>query len=94
MITFLALVVISLAVFRWVRLAIEDDIFEPLRERTTYKLDPRNRLRELLECPWCLGMWLSGFATILWLLFPVVFLWVCFPFAVSAIVGLIAVHAD
>jgi uncharacterized protein DUF1360 len=89
---FFVLVVVSLAVFRWVKLAIDDDITEPLRERTVFKLSPKSKLRELFECPWCLGLWLAGGAVVLFWLFPVVFLWVCLPFAISAVVGLTAEH--
>ena len=90
MITFLQLLILSLATFRVTRLLIEDFILEPLRDRTIHKLDPRNKFRELFECPWCLGFWLSIGAVVLFLLFPVVTIWLALPFAISTAVGLIA----
>lgn len=94
MIHALQFVILALAVFRVTRLLIEDSILEPLRERTTFQLDPRNKFRELLECPWCLGMWISFAAAGLVLLWPAVITWLALPFALSAVVGLIAEHSE
>lgn len=94
MITFLYFAILSLAVFRVTRLLIEDAILEPLRERTTFKLDPQSKLRELLECPWCLGFWLSIVAVVLFHFWPVVVIWLALPFAISTVVGFLAEHSD
>ena len=90
MIEFVILLILVLAAFRITRLVIEDDITEPLRERTTYKLDPRNKFRELLECPWCVGFWISLAVVLAYWQWPDPTTWVMLPFAISAGVGLIA----
>lgn len=91
MIDLLQFVILSLAVFRVVRLVIEDVILEPLRERTVYKLDPEtSKLRDLLECPWCLSFWIGLAVVIAFVFVPDETVWACLPFALSAVVGLIA----
>jgi hypothetical protein len=91
--TFFAVVILSLAVFRVVRLLIEDTLLEPLREATIFKLHPtESKIRELFTCPWCIGFWLSLVAVVLFYFWPVVVLWLALPFAISAVVGLIASH--
>lgn len=93
MITFLAIVILSLAVFRVTRLLIEDTILEPLREKTIFKMHPTDsKIRELFTCPWCVGFWLSMMAVGMFYLWPAVILWLALPFAISAVVGLIASH--
>jgi hypothetical protein len=92
-ITFLAITILSLAVFRVVRLIIEDTLLEPLREKTIFKLHPTDsKIRELFTCPWCIGFWLSCAAVGLFYLWPAIILWLALPFAISAVVGLIASH--
>jgi len=86
----LQFLILTLAVFRIARLLIEDTILEPVRERTVYKLDPKNLVRELFECAWCVGFWLAVFATIAWAMWPDQTGWVALPLAISAGVGLIA----
>lgn len=88
--TALQLLILILGVFRITRLIIEDTILEPVRERTVFRLDPRSKVRELLDCPWCLGFWLSMLAVISWAADPTVTGWVLLPFAISAGVGIIA----
>lgn len=93
MITFLAIVILSLAVFRVTRLLIEDTILEPLREKTIFKMHPTDsKIRELFTCPWCVGFWLSVMSVGMFYLWPAVILWLALPFAISAVVGLIASH--
>lgn len=94
MIHTLQFVILALAVFRVTRLLIEDSILEPIRELTTFRLSPQNKFRELIECPWCLGMWLSFATAGLVLLRPVIITWLALPFALSAVVGLIAEHSE
>lgn len=93
MITGLQLVILILATFRVVRLVIEDVVIEPIRERTVYKLHPDNKVRELFECAWCLGFWLSILVVIAYALWPVGTTWAALPFAISAGVGLIAANS-
>jgi hypothetical protein len=68
--TWLQFFILTLAVYRTVRLWLYDTITEPLRarvigneERSGFLIDHANGftlwLLELLTCPWCLGVWVS-----------------------------------
>lgn len=93
MISAVAAIILTLAVFRVTRLIIEDTILEPLREKTVFKLHPTDsKIRELFACPWCIGFWLAVIAVLMFWAWPVVTLWLALPFAISAAVGLIASH--
>ena len=87
------------AAWRTWYLIAHDWITEPIRDRTLWVVDdegygvPRERLTKFVECPFCLGFWLSvawvagyGAATG-WPGEP--FLWVAGTFAVSA--GVVAI---
>jgi len=54
-----ALAVGALAVHRLTRLAVEDEITRPLRERIT-DAAPDGRLAYLVTCPWCVSMWIGA----------------------------------
>jgi hypothetical protein len=88
----LALLILTLATYRVTRLVVKDAITEPLRRRTTERLNPDSKLRELLECPWCVGFWLSCAAVGLFALAPVTVTWLALPLAISAVVGVLASH--
>lgn len=51
-----SLAVGALAVHRLTRLATEDEITEPVRQRITTAA-PEGRLAYLVTCPWCVSMW-------------------------------------
>jgi hypothetical protein len=144
--SFMALIVLSLAAFRVTRLITRDSITEPLRYRlhdrwpyaglyvtregrtsrrffhwlvtfrwikgkpaelkNRYKSMPAttggeaerwyvNRghwLGELTSCDWCTGFWVSVLAYVGWLLWPIGVLYVAMPWALAALVGIIAGH--
>lgn len=70
----------TLAAYRLTRLATTDKITEPLMERVRWWLEKRweskhaepgsdtewnSKIAFMLSCPWCLGFWVSGAATVL-----------------------------
>lgn len=64
----------ALAVMRVTGLVVADSITEPLRDGLIARLDSRERtagafLADLIQCPWCAGMWISMVAG------PLVWLW-------------------
>lgn len=59
----------------------------PISERRFY-------LSKMLRCPWCVGFWLSAAAWVLWLAEPQAAVALALPFAVSAVVGLVAKNLD
>lgn len=54
-----ALAVGALAVHRLTRLALEDEITAPIRERIT-EAAPEGRLAYFVTCPWCVSMWIGA----------------------------------
>jgi hypothetical protein len=54
----------------------------------------RPRLHDFIVCPFCLGFWLSVLVYAGWRLEPGWTVAVLFPFAVSAVAGLIALRLD
>lgn len=94
--------VLTLAVFRLVRLAGWDDF--PLAVRLRAVLlgqdDPgkpsyrRPVVAELLHCPFCVGWWFSLLVYLAWIWQPRDVLYACAPLALSGAVGLIAKNWD
>lgn len=81
---------LALAVYRVWRIIAVDQITEPIRIRTIFRSGPVwSWLEDLVTCPWCLGWWLSGAASVAYVAalglswWWVVLLW---P-AVSCVVG-------
>lgn len=76
----------------WILLA-RDSILDPLRLRLLWPIDEegqpyeREKLAELIDCPWCLGFWIVIAAWALWLLFPTETIWLSVPFTMSLGVG-------
>lgn len=65
--TAIVLLLAAPAVYRVVRLYMFDVIAEPVRNAVALKLTRKpSRFRlwlyDLQDCPWCLGVWISGFA--------------------------------
>lgn len=56
------------ATYRLVRLAIADEIFDEPRELLHEWCEQGGAFRDwlyaLITCPWCLGVWFSGFLTV------------------------------
>lgn len=93
--------IISLAAYRVWRLIGADVILSPLRNRLThrdtYQHYPeryRRRLDEWLHCPWCLGFWISLAWWGAWYISPGRATTVAIPWAISAVVGLVAKNLD
>lgn len=57
-----AAIVDALATYRVTRLLVSDGIADRPRDALLQRLRDRNRnkLVELIECPWCLGFWVAG----------------------------------
>lgn len=86
-----ALILLVLAAFRVWRLLAEDTILEPLRARFV----PADSNREaFIRCPWCLGFWVSLAWWTAWQAWPDGTLVAAVPFAISAVVGLVAANLD
>lgn len=75
---------LALGAYRTWKLLAEDTILDGPRRYVT------GTARELMACPWCLGFWLSIAWWAAWQAWPHVTLGVSVPFAISAIVGIIA----
>jgi hypothetical protein len=95
--------VVALAVFRLWRLLAQDDLPWLVRLRNaavgaretagvwTFR---HPTVAHWLQCPWCLGAWLTVGWTVFWWLDGRLALYVALPFALSATVGLIAKRLD
>ncbi len=82
---------LALAAYRIFRIAAWDDITEPARLRLVRYAQKgyRERLATFIQCPHCLGFWVSIGIYLLWLWIPTATLVVATPFALSAIVGIL-----
>lgn len=99
---FALFILLALACYRVTRLVTTDKITEPIFDRLRFGLEHRwyakhgpegsdthfnSKLAFMLSCPWCLGFWISGVATLLVSLaygldYPII-TW----FALSTVVG-------
>lgn len=99
---FALFILLALACYRVTRLVTTDKITEPIFDRLRFGLEHRwyakhgpegsdthfnSKLAFMLSCPWCLGFWISGIATLLVSLaygldYPII-TW----FALSTVVG-------
>lgn len=84
-------VLLGLAAFRVWRLVAEDLIFEPLRARL---LATDSTAEEFVTCPWCSGFWVALGWWAAWEVWPHATVVIAVPFALSAIVGLVAANLD
>ncbi len=92
--SWLGLILLALAAYRTWRLLAEDTILDPVRGRIYRWVDPESkramRLYEFLSCPWCLGTWVAAMWWASWYVWPHGTSIVAAPFAVAALVGVIA----
>ncbi|HEX5029825.1 MAG TPA: DUF1360 domain-containing protein [Candidatus Eisenbacteria bacterium] len=88
-------VLLALASYRLWRLVGVDSITEPFRDWVT-RVDEyhsgrpqnyREKLDELITCPWCLGFWVSIGWWLFWVVWHQGAVWVAVPFAIGAVVG-------
>jgi hypothetical protein len=82
----------ALAAYRTTRLLISDGIFDRPRATTRRMLERRGheKLLELADCPWCLGMWVAGAVVILRRTAPRAWSPLASTLALSATSGLLA----
>jgi len=98
----IALVPLTLATWRLWRIIAVDSITEPIRARFLFRDGPLwEWVADLVTCPWCLGYWLSGATTGVYVWRSGVFGpehlivgWVLAWLAVSAGVGITNVIVD
>lgn len=86
-----ALVLLSLAAYRIWRLLAHDQILDRLRHRVVRADTERE---EFLQCPYCAGFWVALAWWLAWVAWPDWTLVVAVPFAISAMVALIAVNLN
>lgn len=92
--------VLALAVLRLTRLIGWDTITRPARDKLVRRNGDRMlpgyrpKLDEFFHCPYCLGLWISLITWASYWAWPAWTLWVALPFAISAVVGLVANHLD
>lgn len=95
-------IVLSLAAYRLTHLLVFDKIFEPIRNFfvkrdfsgpiPSYTLQGgliRSYMGKLLICPWCAGIWVSGFLTLACWKFYETAIWICYWLAAAAVLSLI-----
>lgn len=97
---------LALAAFRVTRLIGWDSITEKIRQRILVKATGamhgsrrvvtarKTMLAKLISCPWCLGWWVCLAWWAAWEIWPAGTVVAATPWALSALVGLIAKNAD
>jgi hypothetical protein len=88
-------VLLWLAAYRVWRLLAHDTILDPIRRRFV-RSDSRTvgLSVDFIECPFCLGFWISLAWWLAWVWQPHWALVIAAPFAISALVALVAVNLD
>lgn len=97
---------ITLATWRCIRLVVYDKIFAFFREQfydaTEYKGKivlvkpeggPRRTLADLVNCPWCIGVWMAAMVSFFYLLTPYAFFPVLF-LALSAVASFLQILSN
>ena len=84
------LVVDALAVYRITRLVVDDAILDAPRERVFGWLDSRAKVAELLDCSWCVAVWVAFGVVVLRGVLPRAWAPVARGLALSAVAGLIS----
>lgn len=90
--TWYDLVLLSLAAFRSWKLIAEDAIFD--RPRLWFVGRVPKWMVELIECPWCLGLWLGLAWWAGWQLWPKGAIIAASAFAISVLVGVLGEVTD
>lgn len=93
----LAIPFLALAVYRVWRIVAVDQITEPIRARIIFRDHPAwDWFVDLVTCPWCLGWWLSGVASLVYVAaldLSAWWVWLLWP-AVSCVVGFLGKFDD
>lgn len=84
-----ALLLGAAATYRLTRLAVEDEITSPLRERIR-DAAPDGRLAYFVTCPWCVSLWVGAGWALLTVAAPELACAAAAPLAWSAAAGLLA----
>ena len=83
------LILILLATFRLIRLFVYDKVTRWLRDAFDgYTSGPFKTMYDLLNCPWCLGLWIGTVVVFFYFLIPGI---VWLPILVLAIAGVASV---
>lgn len=95
-----AFVMLAAAAFRTWKLVADDSILDRprawlLRLGDWEPGDPtpsgyRSRLADFITCPWCAGFWIVVAWWLAWWAWPAAAVWFAVPWAMSAVVGLVA----
>ncbi len=83
-------ILLGLAAYRTWHLLAQDSITESFRNLLEDLFT--DGVRRFVECCWCLGFWFSIAWWACWEVWPHGTMWVAAPFALSAVVGLVASH--
>lgn len=86
----------ALAAFRLTRLALEDTFppIERARSKLKQQVSADSWQRELMECPWCFGMYVAIVVVVVRRLAPRVWDPLANVLALSAAVGLITIRGE
>ncbi|MBN1157911.1 MAG: DUF1360 domain-containing protein [Bacteroidales bacterium] len=70
--SFKDLVIIMLAAYRMTRIVVFEKIFKFFRDfiRTKEKFAVLNTIKFIVTCPWCMGVWMSLIAVLLFFVIP------------------------
>lgn len=91
--TWMWLVILSLATFRITRFITRDDypLWAPLRSRITRRWPPTpGAWSEVVLCPWCASPYIAAVLLVVWLFVPYWLAPVALILALSAVAGLLA----
>ena len=83
------LALLSLATYRLTRLAIEDEITEPVRTKLLNSLRNHPKLSYLLSCPWCFSPYAAALLLAIRATHPPTYRLLTQVLAASAVTGLI-----
>jgi len=76
--------ILSLAIFRLIRLFVYDWITKFIRDYFgTFQNGPRKTMSDLLSCPWCTGIWAAFFVSFSYFLTPIAW----YPIFLIALAG-------
>lgn len=82
---------LALAAYRVWRLLAHDTILDPIRHRL---VRAESKQEEFLQCPYCSGAHIAALWWLAWIFSAHWTLVVAVPFAISALVALVAVNLD
>lgn len=78
-------ILLSLAVFRLIRLFVYDMVTDFVRNYfAKYQKGPGKTIYRLLDCPWCTGVWMAFFVSFFYFATPMAW----FPIFILALAGL------